>query len=78
MIDIRRAMWVFLGTTAGERVMWPEFGGGVHDLVFAPHDPETATRTEDVVRASLFEAAPCVALKQGLDRLGTRQAHTHG
>ena len=34
--DIGEAILIILGTAKGERVMRPDFGCGIHDLVFAP------------------------------------------
>lgn len=39
--DIEEAIWIILGTSRGERVMLPEFGCGIHDLVFEPLNPST-------------------------------------
>ena len=33
--DIRQSIHIILGTAKGERVMRPDFGCGIHDLVFA-------------------------------------------
>jgi phage baseplate assembly protein W len=39
--DIEEAIWIILGTAKGERLMVPDFGCGIHDLVFAPVNPTT-------------------------------------
>ena len=39
--DIAQAIRIILETSPGERVMRPQFGCRIHDLVFAPHDPAT-------------------------------------
>ena len=39
--DIEQAIRIILETSPGERVMRPEFGCRIHDLVFAPHDAAT-------------------------------------
>jgi phage baseplate assembly protein W len=36
---IRQSIWIILGTASGERVMRPEFGCGIHDLVFEANTP---------------------------------------
>lgn len=33
--DIRESIWIIISTARGERMMRPEFGCGIHDLVFA-------------------------------------------
>jgi len=40
--DIEEAMLMILLTPKGQRVMRPEFGCQIHDLVFAPNDATTA------------------------------------
>jgi hypothetical protein len=42
-----------LFTAPGERVMRPDFGSGVHQLLFAPAGDTLAAATEASVRASL-------------------------
>jgi uncharacterized protein len=40
--NIARGMFLILSTAKGERRMRPNFGCGIHDLVFAPNDATTA------------------------------------
>jgi phage baseplate assembly protein W len=40
--DIEEAILIILLTAKGQRVMRPEFGCSIHDLVFAPNDATTA------------------------------------
>jgi uncharacterized protein len=40
--DIEEAIRIILLTPKGQRVMRPEFGCQVHDLIFAPNDSTTA------------------------------------
>ena len=40
--DIEEAMLMILLTPKGQRVMRPEFGCQIHDLIFAPNDATTA------------------------------------
>jgi phage baseplate assembly protein W len=51
--DIRQAVIIILGTSQGERVMRPDFGCGIHDLVFETIDVALLTRVETTVRAAL-------------------------
>lgn len=39
---VRESMIVILGTAPGERVMRPNFGCEIHELLFAPNNPNTA------------------------------------
>lgn len=56
--SVRQAIWILLGTAKGERVMRPDFGCGIHELVFAPADPSTAGRVASEVRADLLRWEP--------------------
>ena len=51
--ELRESMRLILGTAYGERPMRPEFGCGIHDLVFSPADATTAGRVAYEVQASL-------------------------
>ena len=50
---IRGLIEQVLFTTPGERVMRPEFGSGVMQLVFAPNSPELAATTQFLVQGAL-------------------------
>jgi phage baseplate assembly protein W len=50
---IEESILLILSTAPGERLMLPDFGCGIHDLVFAPNDHGTITRVVDLVRRSL-------------------------
>ena len=56
--DIRESIFIILSTAPGERVMRPDFGCGIHDLVFAPISRATLGLFESRVRESIlkFEA----------------------
>jgi phage baseplate assembly protein W len=56
--DIREAIWIILGTAKGERVMRPDFGCGIHDLVFAPINTTTISTVENNVREGLLRWEP--------------------
>ncbi len=51
--DIRESIWIILSTAKGERVMRPDFGCGIHDLVFAPMNTSTLGLFESSVREAL-------------------------
>jgi len=53
--DIRQSIRIILGTSQGERVMRPDFGCGIHDLVFEVIDVATLTRVEAAVRDALVK-----------------------
>jgi len=39
--NIEECIWIILGTAKGERVMRPDFGCDIHELVFAPNNAGT-------------------------------------
>jgi uncharacterized protein len=64
---IRGLIEQVLFTSPGERVMRPDFGSGLMQLVFAPNSPELAATTQFLVQG---------ALQQWLGNLITVQAVT--
>jgi phage baseplate assembly protein W len=56
--SIRQSIWIILGTARGERVMRPDFGCGIHDLVFAVHTSGTAGQIAIEVRRALLQWEP--------------------
>ena len=55
---IRQSIWIILGTASGERQMRPDFGCGVHDLVFQPNSAALRTLVTQRVRESLTRWEP--------------------
>jgi uncharacterized protein len=51
--NIQQSIWIILSTAPGERLMRPDFGCGIHDLVFAANSPATAGQVADRVRRAL-------------------------
>jgi phage baseplate assembly protein W len=58
--ELEESMRLILGTAPGERPRRPEFGCGVHDLVFDAVDTELAGRVAAEVRAALLRWEPRV------------------
>lgn len=56
--DIKEAIRIIIGTAKGERAMRPDFGCGIHDLVFAPVNAATLNLVETVVREALTNFEP--------------------
>ena len=56
--DVRQSIRIILETARGERVMRPNFGCGIHDLVFEAVDTTTLHRIRSEVEEALrrFEA----------------------
>ncbi|MBD2251978.1 GPW/gp25 family protein [Nostoc parmelioides] len=55
---IRQAILMILATAKGERIMRPDFGCGIHDLVFAPNTPSTIGQLVSEVQDALIEWEP--------------------
>jgi phage baseplate assembly protein W len=56
--DVAEAVWLVLATAAGERIMRPEFGCGVHDYVFAPNNASTRGAIAHQVQQALMRWEP--------------------
>ncbi len=55
---IRQSIWIILSTAEGERVMLPEFGCGVHDLIFEANTAALRGLVQEKVRESLVRWEP--------------------
>ena len=60
--SIRDAVWIILGTARGERPMHPDFGCGIHDLVFAVNTATTAGMVIREVREALVRWEPRIEI----------------
>lgn len=56
--DIEQSIRIILGTMPGERVMRPEFGCRVHELLFEPRDAATEGLIIEYVREALGRWEP--------------------
>jgi phage baseplate assembly protein W len=56
--SVQEAIWILLGTARGERQMLPNFGCGIHDLVFAPDTPSTQGNIQHLVKDALTQWEP--------------------
>lgn len=55
---VEESIYLILGTAKHERVMLPEFGCGIHDMVFAPNNSTTLSIVTHLVREALVECEP--------------------
>jgi len=55
---IEESIWLILGTAKGERVMRPDFGCGIHALVFSLNNAATAGRVAEEVQDALIRWEP--------------------
>lgn len=61
--SVRQAIWIILGTAKGERVMRPDFGCGIYDLVFEMNTPSTVGRVAQAVRDALLMFEPRIDVR---------------
>jgi Bacteriophage baseplate protein W len=62
--SVRQSILIILGTAKGERVMRPDFGCGIHDLVFANVNPATIGNVIREVNESLLRFEPRIDVIQ--------------
>jgi len=62
--DIEQAIRIILMTAPGERMMRPEFGCRIHELVFAPHDAATESLAAYYVQIALERWEPRIELRE--------------
>jgi Bacteriophage baseplate protein W len=55
---VRESILIILGTAKGERVMRPDFGCGIQELIFAPNTASTATLVSAHVKEALQKWEP--------------------
>ena len=56
--SIEESIYMILGTAKGERLMMPDFGCGIHDIVFSPNNPAIITMIVDATRRALVSSEP--------------------
>jgi uncharacterized protein len=55
---IRQSIWIILSTAPGERLMLPDFGCGIHDLVFEANTASLRRIVEEHTRDALIRWEP--------------------
>ncbi len=56
--SVRQSILIILGTAKGERVMRPDFGCGIYDLVFEMQTATTAGRISQAIQDALLRLEP--------------------
>ncbi len=56
--SVRQSILIILSTAKGERVMRPDFGCSIYDLVFEPNSPATAGKVSQAVQEALLIFEP--------------------
>jgi phage baseplate assembly protein W len=59
---IRNSIFLILSTAPGERLMRPDFGCGLHELVFRPNTPAVRGAVRTAVRDGLVKWEPRIDL----------------
>lgn len=59
---IEQAVWLIVATASGERIMRPQYGCAIHDMLFDPNNPGSQTRLADAVRTALTAQEPRIAV----------------
>ncbi|WP_437330777.1 GPW/gp25 family protein [Sorangium sp. So ce381] len=62
-LKVRQSIQLILGTSPGERVMEPEFGSRIWELVFAPQSPATFSLASFHVKQALERWEPRVEVE---------------
>jgi len=60
--DIRQSLAILLATTQGERIMRPEYGCNLHNLMFDSLNTGTRTYIEDLIKTAILRHEPRVSL----------------
>ena len=60
--SIKESIRIILGTAKGERVMRPDFGCDINEIVFAPINTSTGTRIDFHIREALLIWEPRIDL----------------
>lgn len=64
MRDVEQSIYMILETAPGERVMRPEFGCRIHELIFDPRDAATAGLIIEYVRDALGRWEPRIEVDE--------------
>lgn len=62
--ELDQAIQIILGTAPGQRVMRPEFGCRIHELVFAPNNSATAGMAARYVHEALGRWEPRIEVQR--------------
>jgi uncharacterized protein len=61
--SVRQSIWIILATSKGERVMRPDFGCGIYDLVFEVNSASTSGKVAQAVREALLVQEPRIDIR---------------
>lgn len=56
--DIQESLWIIFSTTLGERIMLPDFGSQLWEMVFQAITTTLMSRLQDIVRKAILNWEP--------------------
>lgn len=62
--SIEESIRIILNTTPGERLMRPDFGCAINEMIFTPNTPQSITLAEHYITEAIIKWEPRVILKE--------------
>ena len=62
--DIRQSLWVLFSTSLGERIMLPEYGSQIWQMVFQAINTTLTSRLQEMVRQAILNWEPRIDVDQ--------------
>lgn len=62
--DIRESIWIIFSTSLGERIMLPEFGSQIWQMVFQKMTNSLQTQLRDIVQTAILDWEPRVDVEE--------------
>ena len=60
--DIRQSLHILLSTHLGERIMQPDFGCNLDELIFSPLNTSLKTEIKDIIKTAILRHEPRIAV----------------
>ncbi len=61
--NVEESIRIILGTTPGERIMRPDFGCAINEIIFSPDSPQTIALAVHYITEAIVKWEPRVILK---------------
>ena len=74
--DVRQAILIIVQTVLGERAMRPDFGAGLHNLVFEPVNRTTMALVQNAVERALIDWEPRIDIDELRVETDQNERHT--
>lgn len=62
--DIQESLWILLSTDPGERIMLPDYGCGLKQMIFKPLDNSLLNYIKDIIKIAILHFEPRITLNQ--------------